>query len=169
MGIAKRFQAGATGLLAAVLAGCGPVEQASPVSTVNVPFVPDVSINEIMVGQVDHAARFVFDVGINPDQQLLANAWQELEHHAIQLVSATSAITMGGAGENDATWVAQSGWREYTRQFNEASLMALQAARAQDLMSVRAAGEMLAGSCDGCHQQYKPDIPTQGFYRAHDY
>ncbi|MEX2131387.1 MAG: cytochrome c [Pseudohongiellaceae bacterium] len=134
-----------------------------------VPFVPVVSINEIMVGQIDHAANFILELGGNPDQQLIANAWEEVEHHAIQLVSSTSALTMGGSGENDAMWIAQPGWREFTQQFGDAASMALQAARRQDLVQVQVAGEALRAVCDACHAQYKQDEPTQGFYRSHNY
>jgi len=137
--------------------------------SVVVPFVPVVSINEIMVGQIDHAANFILDLGGNPDQQLIANAWEEVEHHAIQLVSSTSALTMGGSGENDAMWVAQPDWREFTRQFSDATSMALEAARRQDLAQVQVAGEAMRAVCDACHAQYKQDEPTQGFYRSHNY
>lgn len=153
-----------------IAAACGPVDAPTGTSpTVAVPFVPEVSINEVMVGQMDHAARFIFDLGTNPDQQLLANTWIEVEHHAIQLAAATSALTMGGSGGNDATWVAQPDWRAHTQRFNDAALAALQAARNQDLLAVRAAAEVMAEACDSCHQQYKPEIPTQGFYRDHVY
>lgn len=153
-----------------VLTSCGPAatDSQSAVETV-VPMVPDVSINEIMVGQIDHAANFILNLGSNPDQQLIANAWEEVEHHAIQLVASTSALTMGGAGENDAMWIAQPGWRDYVEQFNAAALMALNAARRQDLASLGVAGEALRRACDACHAQYRQSEPTQGFYRSHNY
>lgn len=152
-----------------LLASCSPPENPVPPPATNVPFVPSVSINEIMVGQIDHAANFVFQLGTNPDQQLISSAWEELEHHAIQLVASTSALTMGGAGENDAMWIAQPGWREYAQQFQDASLMALAASRRQDLVAVQVAGEALRAVCDACHAQYHPAEPTQGFYRSHIY
>jgi hypothetical protein len=155
-------------LLASCLAliGCGrPVERGAVGPTTSVPFVPEISINEIMVGQVDHAAHPL--LGLSMASDLTIGAWQELEHSAIQLVSATTALTMGGSGVNDAMWVVQSGWREYAGQMSAASGQALTATRNQDLPALLDAADRLRNSCDNCHRQYKPEIPTEGFYRVH--
>ena len=151
-----------------ILVSCSPPEQPPEQQTgVNVPFVPDISINEIMVGQVDHAAHEILRLSLADSQRLTIGAWQELEHNAIQLIASTSAITMGGAGVNDAMWVAQSGWRAFTGQMNEAATSALQASRTQDLPALVDAADALRASCDSCHRQYKPEVPTEGFYRIH--
>ena len=151
-----------------LLTSCSPPERPPGQQPgINVPFVPDISINEIMVGQVDHAAHEILGLSLADSQRLTIGAWQELEHNAIQLISSTSAITMGGSGVNDAMWVAQAGWREFTGQMNDAASTALQATRVQDLPALMDAADALRGSCDGCHRQYKPEIPTEGFYRIH--
>lgn len=153
----------------ALLGACSPPDRTAGERTVdiNVPFVPDISINEIMVGQVDHSAHQLLQLSLEDQSQLTLGGWQELEHNAIQLISSTSAITMGGSGVNDALWVAQSGWREYTGLMNEAASRALRATRSQDLPALLSAADALRESCDSCHRQYKPDIPTEGFYRVH--
>ncbi|MCB1672891.1 MAG: hypothetical protein R3F41_04570 [Gammaproteobacteria bacterium] len=157
------------GLGAALLSACNPPadQQVAREPVVNVPFVPDISINEIMVGQVDHAANQILKLSMADQARLTIGDWQELEHSAIQLISSTSAITMGGAGVNDAMWVAQIGWRDYTSQLNTAATSALRAIRSKDLPALLSAADGIRESCDGCHQQYKPDTPTEGFYRAH--
>ena len=156
------------GLMAPLLVACSPPpEPEVGVTGMNVPFVPDISINEIMVGQVDHSAHEILRLTLDDQQRLTIGAWQELEHYAIQLISSTSAITMGGSGVNDAMWVAQVGWREYVGQLNEAAVGSLQAIRSQDLPALLDAGDSIRASCDGCHQQFKPEVPTEGFYRTH--
>lgn len=163
--VTKQFMMASPGLL---LFACGSVQ--TPVGQyplLNVPFVPDISINEIMVGQVDHAASYLLSMGAAQGAQSAGDEWQEAEHYAIQLISSTSAITMGGSGENDAMWVVQSGWRLYTAQLNDASVAVLQASRNEDRGALNVATQRLAASCDGCHAQYKPEVPTQGFYRRH--
>ena len=146
----------------------GPASSEAVVRSVtNVPLVPEISINEIMVGQVDHAAHEILRLSLENNPRLTIGAWQELEHFAIQLISSTSAITMGGAGVNDAMWVAQTDWRGYTVDLNEASSLALAAVRNQDLPALLEAGEAIRASCDDCHRQYKPEVPTEGFYRVH--
>ena len=96
-----------------LLASCGNAPQQGGVSAnrMNVPFVPDISINEVMVAQIDHASHFIWDAA-NPDNSAADIDWEEVEHHAIQLISSRSAISMGGTGVNDAMWIAQTSWRE---------------------------------------------------------
>jgi len=89
-------------------------------ASVNVPFVPAISINDIVVGQVGHAAHSILELKIDSNRQITGVAWQEMEHYAIQLQSSISSIIMGGSGVNDAIWVAQTGWRGFARQVGDA-------------------------------------------------
>ena len=138
---------------------------ASPPRT-NVPFTPEISINEVMVAQIDHAAHFIWDAA-NPDLSAAAIDWDEVEHHAIQLISSRAALTMGGTGVNDAMWIAQRSWRGYVETMNDGALLALRSARSEDRSGLSRAGDMLVESCEGCHQQYKPEIPTEGYTKRH--
>jgi cytochrome c556 len=153
----------------ALLSTCsGPREGAGSSSSprVNIPFTPDISINEVMVAQIDHAAHFIWNAA-NPANAASAIDWQEVEHHAIQLIASRSAISMGGTGVNDAMWIAQTSWREYVNMLNNASLLALESARQQDVAQLSQAGDLLVESCELCHRQYKPAIPTEGFTHPH--
>jgi cytochrome c556 len=132
----------------------------------NVPFVPDISINEVMVAQIDHASHFIWDAA-NPENALVDVDWEEVEHHAIQLISSRSAISMGGTGVNDAMWIAQTSWRDYVNLMNDGAVLALTSARAQDMPGLTRAGDILVDSCEACHQQYKPSSPTEGYSHPH--
>lgn len=152
-----------------LLVACSdPQDGANSSSTtrVNIPFTPDISINEIMVAQIDHASHFIWNAA-NPDNVSSGIDWQEVEHHAIQLISSRSAMSMGGKGVNDAMWITQTSWRDYVNQMNSASLLALESARSEDAAQLARAGDMLVTSCESCHQQYKPSIPTEGFSHPH--
>lgn len=154
-------------IVVSLLVACGSggrVNEKSPRATV--PFVADISINEVMVAQIDHAAHFIWEAA-DPKNNVFEVQWQEVEHHAIQLIASGSAMTMGGAGVNDAMWVTQSGWREFVSQMNGASVQALNAARNRNLTALASAGDNLVESCEGCHQQYKPSIPTEGLLHPH--
>ena len=131
-----------------------------------VPFTSDISINEIMVAQIDHAAHFIWDAA-NPDLAAGEVDWEEVEHHAIQIISSRAAMTMGGTGVNDAMWVVQRSWRDYVEQMNAAGLLALSSSRAADQTQLARAGDALIATCEGCHQQYKPSIPTEGYRKRH--
>lgn len=149
------------------LAGCqGQNSTAISAPRTNVPFTPDISINEVMIAQIDHAAHFIWDAA-NPDLAPSDIEWNEVEHHAIQLISSRSALTMGGTGVNDAMWIAQQSWRRYVEEMNEASLLALNAARTENRAMLSRAGDGLVETCEGCHQQYKPEIPTEGYFKTH--
>ena len=151
-----------------LLVSCGnvPLGGGDSASRMNVPFVPDISINEVMVAQIDHASHFIWDAA-NPDNNAGDIDWEEVEHHAIQLISSRSAISMGGTGVNDAMWISQTSWREYVNLMNDGALLALTSAREENRTSLARAGDILAESCEGCHKQYKPSIPTEGFTHPH--
>ncbi|MSR11834.1 MAG: hypothetical protein EXR84_08550 [Gammaproteobacteria bacterium] len=161
-----------TGFISVVLlslAACGQTTVNTGIESgtrVNIPFTPDVSINEVMVAQIDHAAHFIWDAA-DPDRALADVEWQEAEHHAIQIISSRSALSMGGTGVNDAMWIVQQFWRNYVNQMNVAGLLALSSARAQDRDGLAQAADLLVESCEGCHQQFKPTIPTEGFSHPH--
>jgi hypothetical protein len=130
---------------------------------------PLVSINEVMVGLVDHAAHHLWDLGRAGAAPRTEREWTEVEHHAIQLAAAASWIATGGAGQADVGWVNQLSWKRYARQVNEEALAALGAARIEDLEGVLAAGDAIIEACEGCHREFKPDLPTEGVVHPHIY
>ncbi len=153
--------------LLVMLSACnGPGYSGAGSSRVSIPFTPDISINAVMVAQIDHAAHFIWNAA-NPDMDESLIDWQEVSHHAIQLIASRSAMSMGGTGINDAMWIAQPSWRDYVNLMNEGSLLALRSARSEDVQGLTRAGDILVESCESCHRQYKPSIPTEGFLHPH--
>lgn len=152
--------------LLVLLTACGGGDDLSRAPRANIPFTSDISINEVMVGQIDHAAHFILDT-INPELPVQEIDWGEVEHHAVQLISSRAAMTMGGTGVNDAMWIAQVSWREYVNSMNEAGLLALQSARSQNRDGLIRTSDILIETCESCHQQFKPTIPTEGFTHPH--
>ena len=130
---------------------------------------PMVSINQVMVAVVDHAAHHLWDLGRTGAAPETDREWMEVEHHAIQLAAGASFIATGGAGQADAGWVTQLPWKRYARQVNEEAVAALEAARAKDLDGVLAAGDAISEACEGCHREFNPDLPTEGVVHPHIY
>ena len=149
-----------------VLTACNQILPGVRHDRVNIPFTPDISINEVMVAQIDHAAHFIWEAA-DPDVAARSIDWQEVEHHAIQILSSRSALSMGGNGVNDAMWITQSSWREYVNDMNDGAMQALVSARAQDQRGLARAGDKLVESCESCHRQYKPATPTEGIMHPH--
>jgi hypothetical protein len=129
---------------------------------------PATSINAIMVGAVDHAAHHIWDLGREGMAPETDQDWDEVWHAAVQLIAASTAITTGGTtGEMDAEWVSDPGWRTWSQAVMDAGVMAYDAALARDLDAVLAAGDPLVMACEGCHTQFKPDLPTEGIVHPH--
>jgi hypothetical protein len=130
---------------------------------------PLVSINAVMVGLVDHSAHQIWDLGREGAAPETDHEWMEVEHHAIQLAAGASWIATGGTGEPDAGWVRQGTWSEWATGVNEGAIAALEAARLKDLPAVLTAGDEIIEACEGCHKEFKPDLPTEGIMHPHIY
>ncbi|MEX2366345.1 MAG: hypothetical protein WD601_07035 [Pseudohongiellaceae bacterium] len=136
-------------------------ENPAPTSKLPVP----VSINAIMVTMVDHSAHYIWDYA--DDTQFMGDTeWQAIEYYAIQLAAAGPLITLGGTGPNDNAWVDSAQWTRYARLMMTAAELAQDAGRLHDSILLDTAGDMLVESCEGCHQVFKPDLPTEGL--AHE-
>jgi len=155
--------------------GCGgpPSEPPMPaepepvgVTLPEMPVPPAVTINHVMVAQIDHASHALWDaareVGPQTDRD-----WRELEHHAIQVASAGTWIALGGTGQADPGYVRLVGWSDYAQQMTDAAVAAMRAAEQHDLDGLLAAGDALVESCEGCHKEFKPDLPSEGYTHPH--
>ena len=126
------------------------------------PFTPVVSINALMVTWIDNAGHVLWDVekqGFAPKNEA---DWIELEDHATQLAAAGSLIQMGGAGQADAGWVQQVGWKTNAQAMTTAALAELSAAKSRNLQGLIKANGDLVASCEGCHKAFKPELPSEG-------
>jgi hypothetical protein len=167
------------GVGAVVLSGCaGGGETPSPAESEAAPvaedllgsrFVvpPQVSINEVMVAVVDHASHELWHVAIEEQAPETDEDWRELEHHAIQLASAGSWVSLGGIGEADQGWVKLVGWSDYAQGMTDAAVTALEATRARDLEALIEAGDALVETCEACHKEFKPELPSEGYVHPH--
>lgn len=118
------------------------------------------SINALMVALVDHSAHEIWEAGAA--ETLTGQSWQNAEQHAIQLVASGTLISLGGTGIADAGWASAPAWQEWSQSMTDAAQVALEAIRNTDQAALNAAGTMLIESCDGCHQVFKPELPTEG-------
>ena len=126
-------------------------EEYIPVST---------SINALMVALVDHSAHELWEAA--SAETLSAREWQTAEQHAIQLIASGTLISLGGTGVADAGWVKSPAWQEWTQAMTQGALAALTAVQNADQEALSEAGAAIIDSCEGCHQVFKPDLPTEG-------
>jgi len=132
-------------------------EAALPQARLPVP----VSINALMVTLIDHSAHYLWDYA-NQTRFMGDEEWLAIEYYGIQLAAAAPLITLGGTGPADAGWVADARWTAYAGQMMEGAQMAMNAARLQDVALLQSAGDRLIEACEGCHEDFKPDLPTEG-------
>jgi hypothetical protein len=125
------------------------------------------SINALMVALVDHSAHELWEAG--SAQTLSAVEWRAAEQHAIQLIASGSLISLGGTGVADAGWVESPVWQEWSRLMTDGALTALEAVRDTDQNALNDAGTELVDSCQGCHDAFKPELPTEGLFHVPHY
>ncbi|HEY5623115.1 MAG TPA: hypothetical protein VIV14_05095 [Gammaproteobacteria bacterium] len=134
----------------------------------NQDFIPlGTSINALMVALVDHSAHEIWEAGAA--ETLTGRDWQAIEQHAIQLVASGTLVSLGGNGVADRGWVMAPAWQEWTQTMTEGALAALEAVQDHDQDALSDAGGMLVESCEGCHRDFKPDVPTEGIMHIPHY
>jgi len=131
-------------------------------------FVPvGTSINALMVALVDHSAHEIWEAG--SAENLTGRDWQTVEQHAIQLVASGTLVSLGGTGVADRGWVMAPAWQEWTQRMTDGALAALEAVRDTDKDALNDAGGVIIESCEGCHEAFKPDVPTEGIMHIPHY
>lgn len=125
------------------------------------------SINALMVALVDHSAHELWQAGSS--QTLSPVDWRTVEQHAIQLIASGTLVSLGGTGPADAGWVATPAWQEWNQRMTDGAQAALEAARATDQGALNRAGSALVAACQGCHDAFKPELPTEGYVHAPHY
>jgi hypothetical protein len=152
------------------LTACQPVEEATPIAVAAAtpddtgPLPLPVSINAVMVAQLDFAADGIW----RPAASLvpLTDAqWLLAEQDAVNLISAATLITTVGTGDNDAVWVRDSEWRRWASEMQTVALEAKSAVDSRDKERLALVGDRLVELCQACHQKFKPGLPAMGITR----
>jgi len=126
-----------------------------------------VSINAEMVTIVDHAGHQLWEVERPGKAPKTDAAWANLEEHATQLAAAGALVSLAGTGINDIVWTDSAGWQKWSRALSDAGLAALKASQDRNMDALVAANGQLVEACEGCHKQFKPELPSEGIVHAH--
>ena len=161
-------------LTAFLLTACSapPAQQTEPAqpatgSTPPAPVAPEspVSINAEMVALVDHAGHELWEVEKAGPK---ANVdWANVEHHAVQIAAAGALVKSAGSGVNDREWVRSPGWQKWAQAMSDAGMAARKAAQDKNRDALVAANGQLVDACEGCHKEFKPDLPSEGITHVH--
>lgn len=121
-----------------------------------------VSLNEVMVSLVNHAADPIWVAAWHNPQT--DREWRELERLASQLEIAGALLKAPGTGEMDLEWVNSDVWLAWADELRRAGQLAVAAVESREIAQVSAAGDRIVEVCEGCHIDFKPAEPTEGKY-----
>ncbi len=139
--------------------------ETSPIASTTA--MPEISINAVMVGLVDHAAHNLWNVERDGGAPKSDADWANVTEHAVQMAAAGPAITAGGTGATDAVWVKTPAWREHAQRMSDAGVAALKAANDKNFDALVEANGQLVATCEACHKEFKPSLPTEGIVHGH--
>ncbi len=141
-------------------------QQAAPPASAPAPaasaVVPVVSINALMVTWVDNSGHVLWNVEKEGRAPKNDADWLEIQEHATQLAAAGTLIELGGTGQADPGWVKSPDWTTNARKMSQAALDAITAAKSKDLPALVKANSALVVSCENCHKEFKPELPSEG-------
>lgn len=143
---------------------------AQKAKTTDRPFIEmQTSLNAMMVAVVDWAAHEVWEAGYA--ETMTGRNWLTAKQYATQLLVSGTLVSLGGTGPADETWVTNPEWQRWSARMIRDTKEILGAIEAQDQELLLAAGERLVDACEGCHEIFKPSIPTEGIMHVphHDY
>lgn len=147
--------------LGLLLAACsGPADDTSPAAAAESGFKLPVSLNDVMVALVNHAADPLWVAGWRAPSS--DEDWRELERRAYQLEIAGALIEHPGTGALDQKWAAKPGWQYWANALRAVGSDAVAAVEARDLSAISTVGDRTVEVCEGCHTAFKPDFPTGG-------
>ncbi len=156
---------------ALMMTGCSAPKQQQAAAPAPAPAAPvvtlPVSLNAAMVRLVDHAAHDLWDIERAGSQPRTEDDWENVEHHATQVAMAGATIRLAGTGVHDRAWVTDEKWQAAAKAMTDAGAAALKAAEARNFDGVVAANGQLVESCESCHKDFKPSLPSEGILHKH--
>lgn len=170
----RQYAVGVIGIVGILfLTACRPpasqpsTQVKSPADQAALGIEPQVSINAVMVALVDHAAHNLWDVERRDGNPMTDADWEVVSEHAVQIAAAAAAITSGGTGPSDDLWSNAATWRSHAQRMSAAGVQALRAAERKDASALVEANSELVDSCETCHKEFKPSLPTEGIVHRH--
>ena len=152
------------GVCVLFLYGCSqPAEQKAV--ALSVP--PVLSVNAEMVSLVDHAAHALWDAEKEGHAPQTDQEWEEVQHHAMQLEASGTLIALGGTGQADPGWAKSPDWVMFARRLVDAARAQAAAAQSKNQEGLVKANGQLVEVCEGCHKEFKPELPTEGIVHPH--
>jgi hypothetical protein len=168
-----------SGLTAAVLvaalamAGCARKVDQPAAGAAAGPLPLDLTMADLMRASVEIPADGIW--GVTAEEKLNDDQWSLVEQDAVNLIVAGTLITTPTTGPKDKEWSANADWRTWAEDVKKTGAAIREAAKAKDMMKLSMNGDHLLEVCQGCHDKYRPETPSDGapakfpFYPARKY
>lgn len=140
--------------------GAKPLAQTPDTSTSVPPSAPlpmRIPISAVMAGLVNESSFEIFQ-SATADRELSDADWLRIGSAAIDLVGASTLVTLPGTGDEDAAWVSDQRWLQASADMQEAGMAVGRAANARDQAALQEATAQLAQSCQSCHIVFSPRL-----------
>jgi len=141
-------------------------QQATPQASAPAPAAPAaapvVSVNALMVTWIDNSAHVLWNAEREGRAPKNDADWLEIQEHATQLAAAGTLIQLGGTGQADPGWAKSPDWKTNAVKMSNSAVDAIAAAKNKDLPALVKANGQLVESCENCHKEFKPELPTEG-------
>lgn len=145
-------------VMSLALVACSGGDNQSAENEVRLP----VSLNEVMVALVNHSADPIWVAAWrNPETD---REWRELERLAYQVEIGGALLRFPGTGPLDDAWVSSPRWQELAEQLQADGERAVNATRSRNITLIERAGDELIETCEACHREFKPDLPTMDMF-----
>lgn len=117
-----------------------------------------VPVRGIMAGVIDFSAYGVFQAATS-SKLLTEEQWSSAGLAAVNLIAASTLITLPSSQPQDAEWIADPEWLRKAADMQNASVLVGVAINRQDGPGLLKTANLLADSCQSCHDRFKPDLP----------
>lgn len=162
-------------LLAAIgLSGCGldlapaPPRAEADLSALAVSFVDNTGplpllapYAGVMVGIIDGSASAISTL-VRIDRPLTDTEWTGAGLAGVNIISASTLLTLPASGPDDARRLADPRWRDSAQDMQSASVLVLAAVQARNTQRLRLAADRLKDTCQACHHVFKQGSRVDG-------
>lgn len=148
------------GLVNCLVFAAGP---GTGIATPPKPLTPPISLLDLMRASIEIPADGIW--AAEAADKLSDDEWLLADQDAVNLVAATSLVSILGTGNNDRKRAANADWQSWNRDMQETALQIRTAAKVHDQTKFAALGDHLQEICSGCHGKYRPETPSDGILR----
>ena len=118
------------------------------------PIKPENTVKEIMTAVIEPITNNLWGLALDENVPESDEDWKAVENQAIQLLTASSALSLGGSGPKDVANAQDKKWQQYLRQMMAVGDQFLQAARTKNYQGLLDAGDVLIEPCSSCHEAF---------------